>query len=255
MELSEISIAGIIAVLLMFGLSMAVHGITDRLFLRTALRTHVLWAVQLAVLLLVTLLLAGMDAWWLDALWLLLMTVGVTLLGLRSVRLPWRLFGRSLLLSVLVTLLVSSLLLLWCFPGRWFVPLTGVVCGYLYVSSSRSLHAYVHALRHTESHRRYLMANGATPLESSMPCVRRSLRASVASLLSLLRGPQVVVMPLLFCGLLMGGLTPTTAILSVLIVMAVVYMSSVLSSVLTVVFLTFFRQTWASWLTDSADRP
>jgi len=112
------------------------------------------------------------------------------------------------------------------------VPVTGVLLGYLLTSVVQMAQTYDSSLRHTEEHRRYLIANGATLLESVMPSVRRALRASVQAQLKQMASPLVVAMPLLFCGMLMGGAQPLLSLAVTLLLMAAAFGASVFSAVL-----------------------
>ncbi|MBQ7510385.1 MAG: ABC transporter permease [Prevotella sp.] len=116
-------------------------------------------------------------------------------------------------------------------PGGCFVPVFGVLLAFLSVSVKQTLQTYQRSMLHTEAHRQYLLANGATRLESLMPSVRRALRAAVQPQLKTMAQPLLVAMPLLFAGMLLGGASPVGAVVVVLLLMAATFVASVVAGV------------------------
>lgn len=188
---------------------------------------------------------------WGGLLVLLLLVVAVLLLWLVDQRMSRMLFGfrlpgtrfpKKLLLPVAVAILVGGFAmagcLMLCLPCRTFWPVFGVVVIGLLLSVPRAMEAYHRSLKHTVAHRRYLLANGATHLESLVPTVRRALRAALLPVAWRWSSPLIVGMLLLLLGLLIGGVTPAAAVVTTLLMWVAVVASSVLSSVL------------AMWLAD-----
>ena len=188
---------------------------------------------------------------WGVAVVLLLLAVAVLLLWLIDQRMLSKLFGfrlpgtrlpAKLLLPVAVAILVGGFAmagcLVLCLPCRTFWPVFGVVVIGLLLSVPRAMETWHRSLKHTDAHRRYLVANGATHLESLVPTVRRALRAAVLPVAWRWSSPIVVAMLLLLLGLLIGGVTPAAAVATTLLLWVAVVAASVLSSVL------------AMWLAD-----
>lgn len=118
------------------------------------------------------------------------------------------------------------------FTTSTFWPLWGAMALFLLISTPKAMETYLLALKRTEAHRRYLMASGATHLESVVPCARRSLRAAALPLLWQRRSPMVVAMPLMFLVMLAFGTTIATALLSTLLTWAVAVAAALLTCVL-----------------------
>lgn len=134
--------------------------------------------------------------------------------------------------SVLVGSSAAAACLSLFFTTSTFWPLWGAMALFLLISTPKAMETYLLALKRTEAHRRYLMASGATHLESVVPCARRSLRAAALPLLWQRRSPMVVAMPLMFLVMLAFGTTIATALLSTLLTWAVAVAAALLTCVL-----------------------
>lgn len=179
---------------------------------------------------------------------LLLLAVSVGLLWVADRRMLHSLFRLPFPLSVrfpayreLVLVAVPVLLgsvvggscLSLVFTWRQFWPLAGLMLVFLLMSVPRAFRAYQRSLVHTDSHRRYLLANGATHLESLMPSVRRAFRAALLPLSLHRTSPMLFVLPFLFFTLLADGFSLGAAlvciVLSWLTALAVAVLAVVLS--------------------------
>ncbi len=161
---------------------------------------------------------------------------------LRCVRLHLPRLPRPLLYTTVVSVLAGSFAVAGCMvltlPCQVFWPsvVTMAVC--LWLSVPRGMEAYVNCLRHTGAHRRYLLANGATHVESVVPSARRALRASLLPVLWQRSAVMPVALVLMGCGLLMAHVDILPTVVTVLMVWAGSIAASVLSTVL------------AMWLSD-----
>jgi len=180
-----------------------------------------------------------LHAWWASLVWLLLMTGASAWVALvKAHERQWQ-----KLLPLFVGLLVgvsvvsfSLLLSLKGLPSRlMIVVVAAVVLHQLTDACAASLKVFEASLRHTVSHRQYLLANGATPLEMLMPSIRRALRATVVPQFGTVKVSSLVIMPLLTGGLLIGGVQPLPAIAISALMIVAVFAASVLSTVLMLV--------------------
>ena len=208
--------------------------LTDRGFARHVLNVVGMAVGQLALLGCCTWGLLLIDRLWAYALWLLLMVVACALLGLRAVRLPLLRLLPAVALAILAGVGLTGGCLMLCLPKTAFVPVVGVLIGHLLMAVPRSLSS----MGKYSPGRFFLLASGASELESLMPSVRRTLRAAVLPLLGQVSSPVVVAMPLLFCGLLLSGSGAAVATLCTLLFWAAAFAASVLTTILMV---------WALW--------
>ena len=139
-------------------------------------------------------------------------------------------------LSALAGMLLGGIAMVGCLvlylPCRLFLPILVVVFLCLLLSVPRSVQTYYRSLIHTQEHRRYLLANGATHLESVIPSVRRALRTSFCTVSWTRTSPMPFATLMMFCGMLMGGATLTAALAAVVVLWAAIVATSILSSVL-----------------------
>ena len=231
LSLSDFSVWGAILLALLLSAAVGLFWLTDRRILHRVVRVFGTAAAQLAFVALYVWVLYRLDRWWADVLWLVAMGVATGALSVRQAQLSWR---QWLLPVAVVATVVSGLVagvLLLAMPSRLFVPITGVLMAQLLTSLTQALRTYTSSLRHTAEHRLFLLANGATKTEALMPTVRRTLRGAVLPLLGQLASPLAVAMPLLFCGMLMGGATIGAALASTLMLWAAAFVAVVAAAV------------------------
>lgn len=119
-----------------------------------------------------------------------------------------------------------------CFSAQAFLPAWAVILLCLAFSTPRSVETYLRSLRHTEAHRRYLLASGASHLESVVPSVRRALRSASLPMLWQRRSPMLLAMPMMCFTLLLCGNTLTAALVAMVLTWAAALAASLASCVL-----------------------
>jgi putative ABC transport system permease protein len=150
---------------------------------------------------------------------------------LYKMRKTWKQMLTSVVAALTAGTLIGSGVMMLCMPGRFFIPITAVMVTHLVVAVKETLQTYQRSLTHTEAHRLYMQANGATLLESLMPSVRRALRATVQPQLRTMAQPLLVTMPLLFVGMLLGGVSPATAVVVMILLMMAAFVSTVVAAI------------------------
>lgn len=152
-----------------------------------------------------------------------------------SVHLPR--LPQSLWLPLFGAMLLSALALTGCMTlslsCHAFWPLFIILLLCLLGSTPHAFEVYLRSLKHTEAHRRYLIANGATHLESVVPSARRSLRAAFLPLLWQRSSHMPLAMLVLFCTLFLCGATIAAALVITLMTWAAAIASAVLAIMLT----------------------
>ena len=116
--------------------------------------------------------------------------------------------------------------------GSLFWPAAGLLLVLLLMAVTSGVRTYRRSLRHTEAHRRYLLANGATRLESVIPSVRRALRSAVLPLALHRTSSMLLVLPVLFFALLLGGFSLAGAMVALLLLWLLALAVGVLATVL-----------------------
>ena len=233
MNLSDISYWSLTILLPLMAAALGLFWLIDQKMFRRMLRIIGIAVVQLVLAGAYVWLLYKANHWWMDALWLVVMAVVTAFFSVRHARLSWMQCLWPAALGIIVSAVIVSSALMLSFSSRLFVPVAGIVMGQIMVSMTRCLQAFTSSLRHTDSHRRYLLANGASTLEALRPSIRRALRASLMPQLKVLDSPVAVAMPLLFCGMLMGGASPAAALVATLMLWGAAFVAIVIACVTT----------------------
>lgn len=173
--------------------------------------------VQVLVLCLMVWVLIKVDSLWLLLVWLLAMSGFSAVLVLKRCNLD----VRKLLIAVASGLYVGVFLVgLWLlglvlpvsvFDVRWFVPVMALLTGHATVMMIRGLNTYVSALRTDEQQYEFLRGNGQSHLKALLPFLRRSLLAVISPTMTNLSVLGLTSMPLLLCGIFLGGMSPINA--------------------------------------------
>ena len=228
----DISFWGVALLVVLLLASVGIFKLTDNREMMRVLKVFGLMTVQMLVVGLGVWLAYKTGAWWADLLWLVLMLVLAGAWILFVMRKQWK----QMLLSVVAALATGTLVgggtMMLCLSGRFFIPVMGMIIAHLVVSIIGTLQTYQRSLMHTETHRQYMLANGASLLESLMPSVRRALRATVQPQLRTMAQPLLVTMPLLFIGMLLGGVSPATAVIVMILLMMAAFVSTVVAAII-----------------------
>ena len=197
-------------------------------------------AVQLLVLSLMVWVLIKFNKPWLSIAWLVVMSVLASWLVLKRCGL------RSLdLMPAVAVSLLAGVFLIGCwllgvvmsvsvFDAHWFVPVMALLLGHSVSMLIRGLSTYLSALKADELQYEFYSGNGLNHLKSLQPFMRRALLAVLQPTMANLSVLALTSMPLLLCGLLLGGLTPMNAFLQMLFMVTGCVSASILVLGLTI---------------------
>ena len=231
---SDISIWGSVLVVLLLMISVAVFALIDRREMQRMLKVFGLLAGQSALAAAAFWLVYRFESWWVCLLWLMLMFCLALAWCLYAMRAQWQQLLLPMALALLAGTFVSCGSLALCVPKHFFFPVAGILMMYLSSSVIGTLQTYQRSLMHTEAHRQYMLANGATPLESLMPRIRRALRAAVQPHLKKMAQPLLAVVPLLFGGMLLGGASPAAAFIVTLLLSSAALSGALVAAIVAV---------------------
>ena len=223
----------------------------ERKMLQTFAVSVARMVVQLLVLCLVVWGLIRIDSPWLLILWLVAISVYSGWIVQRRCRNQGdrsrdsgQNHGPVPLIPVSVGLLVGvAFCSLWIlalalpvrvFAARWFVPVTALLMGHSTTMMIRGLNTYVSALKADEQQYEFLRGNGQSHFKALKPFLRRSLLAVISPTVVNLSVLCLTSMPLLLCGIFLGGMTPINAFVLMLHMTVGCIAASVLSLAITV---------------------
>ena len=177
---------------------------------------------QLLVLCLIVWGLIKVDNAWLSLAWLLVMSGISAFIVLKRCKLDIR----KLILPTCAGLFMGVFLIgLWLlglvlpvriFDPRWFVPVMALLLGHATSMMIRGLSTYVSALHTDQQQYEFLRGNGLTHFKALLPFFRQSLLAILSPTIANLTTLGLTTMPLLLCGLFLGGMTPINAFFAML---------------------------------------
>lgn len=193
-------------------------------------------SVQLLAACLMVWVLYRLDRWWVSVAWLLAASLYSAIVaswktGLQPRRLclplAAGLFAGTLLVGLY--LLYAVLPLARAMNPHWFVPLTALLLGHAMTMAVKGIHAYCQALRTDEQQYEFLRGNGYKHLEAVRPFVRQAFLALAVNTIANLQAMAFYSMPLLLCGILLGGAAPINAFVVTLLLVVGAVAASVLS--------------------------
>lgn len=207
----------------------------DRRFLRRAGRVVARTAIALGVLAVCLYYVFLWNIAWVNVLWALLAScVSASVLG----RKRWLVV--PLCVGVSVSSLVIGALVLWMvmgvahsFDARWLVPMTALLQADALWVSRNGLRAYAYCRRtHWQMHE-FLVGNGAKPFEAVKPFVTKAVTSALSPVLPRLAAIGLGGIPVLLCGVLMGGIPPLQGVALLAVALCAMLCCSALSLALT----------------------
>jgi len=175
------------------------------------------------------------DNTWINIVWLLAMSiwsgymvVNKCKLSVKDYLLPASsgLFGGALLVGLW---LLVAVLPIDAITARWFIPVMAVLSGHSATMLVRGLSNYTTMFQRNRAQYDFLLGNGASQWQALMPFIRTSLLAVLSPTIANLSILALAALPLLLCGLLLGGLSPVNAFAMMLFTLLGCIASSVLS--------------------------
>ena len=224
MLVSEISLWGIALVALFVIAAFIVLAFIDKKMLRRMLVIFGATVAQMAIIGAVVCLVYQTHAWWSYLLWYLV----VLLLSICWVLYPLQSMWKKMLWPVSIAMLVGSIVVagsaLLCLPTSVFMTVYSVLMASLTASVIQTMVNYQRSLHDPETH-------NLTWRERILPQVR-----SMAQ-------PMVAVIPTLFAGMLLGGISVIDSLIVVLLLTAAAFVSNVLSGVVALQILSITSKT------------
>ena len=175
------------------------------------------------------------DNTWINILWFVAMTiwggfmvVSKCHLAIKDYLLPAiaGLFGGAIAVGLW---LLVAVLPIESITARWFIPVMAVLLGHSAAMMVRGLSSFATMFQRNRAQYDFLLGNGASQWKALMPFVRTSLLAILSPTIANLSALALATLPLLFCGMLIGGFTPINAFAVMLYTIIGCITSSVLS--------------------------
>ena len=215
MIVSEISLLGAVLIAFLVVVAMLALAFVDRKMLRRMLVIFGATVAQMVVVGAVVLLAFKTFAWWAYLLWYLL----VLFLSICWVLYPILFMWKRMLLPISAAVLAGSIVLggstILCLPINVFMTVYSVLMACMTASMIQTMVNYLRNMHQPDARKQELSWR-----ESVLPQVR-----SMAQ-------PLVMVMPMLYAGMLVGGVSPYIGLLIILLLIAASFVANVLAGVI-----------------------
>ena len=215
MIVKEISLWGSALIAVLVVVAMIALAFVDRKMLRRMLVIFGATMVQMVIVGAVVLLAYKTFAWWTYLLWYLL----VLFLSICWVLYPIQFMWKRMVLPISIAVLAGSIVLggstMLCLPINVFMTVYSVLMACMTASMIQTMINYLRSMHQPDAHKQELSWR-----ESVLPQVR-----SMAQ-------PLVMVMPMLYAGMLVGGVSPYTGLMIILLLIAASFVANVLAGVI-----------------------
>ena len=143
------------------------------------------------------------------------------------------LFFLILVLRIDATLHVS-LDLNVIFTARYFIPIFGLLLGNMLGVNVLSLTTYYEGIKREHNLYYFLLGNGATHEEATLPFIRPAIRKSFNPCIANMAVMGIVALPGTMIGQILGGSDPTTAVKYQLMIVVITFVASIISLLITI---------------------
>ena len=209
--------------------------VLDRPSIRPFATALVRGIIQLLVLSLIVWGVYKINNTWINIIWFIAMTIWCGFIVLNKCHLSIKnyllpasagLFGGTMIVGLW---LLVAVLPIEGITSRWFIPVMAVLLGHSAAMLVRGLSNFATMFQRNRAQYDFLLGNGASQWKALMPFLRTSLLAILSPTIANLSALALATLPLLFCGLLIGGFAPINAFAVMLYTIIGCVASSVLS--------------------------
>ena len=219
-------------------------------YYRTGLVKPTFWAMfrMTVQLLLVGLYLEYIFRWdnpWINLLWVLIMTVVSAYTVIKRTGLQMKLFFFPILIATLLSIIAIDYYFLGFVIGlkniltaRYFIPITGMLLGNSLKNVIIALDTFFHRLDEDTVSYRWQLANGASFSEALLPFMQMALRKAFNPLIATTAVMGLISLPGMMTGQILGGSDPMVAVKYQIMILIVIFSSTLLNVWLTIRFST-----------------
>ena len=178
---------------------------------------------------------------WINLSWVMIMVIIATVTTVRNSELYLRYYIIPVLISLAVSLIIVDVYFLGLviklknlFDAIYLIPITGMLLGNCIRTNVLGLSSYYKKLQKEQTLYRYALANGATHGEALFPYMKTALKISFSPTVATMAVIGLISLPGMMTGQILGGSSPAVAIKYQIMLMITIFVSSVLTIVLTI---------------------
>ncbi|MDP4270490.1 MAG: ABC transporter permease [Bacteroidota bacterium] len=177
---------------------------------------------------------------WVNMLWVIVMilTAGYTVVkrSKQRIGLLWMPVSVAILISVIICagfFLGFVLDLTSAFEARYFIPICGMLLGNILNTNVISLNTFYSGIERERTLYLFSLANGAHPAEAQRYFMREALIKSLNPAIATMAVMGLISLPGIMTGQILGGSSPSVAIKYQIMIMIVIFSSSLISVLVT----------------------
>lgn len=121
------------------------------------------------------------------------------------------------------------------FAARYFIPIFGLLLGNMLSVNVVALNAYYDSLKREQQMYYYLIGNGATRWEATLPFIREAVIKAFNPCIANMAVMGLVAMPGTMIGQILGGANPSLAIKYQMMIVTITFVASMLSLMTTII--------------------
>ncbi|WP_028912539.1 ABC transporter permease [Prevotella sp. MA2016] len=233
--------------LLLLALPLGALYLFDRPSIRPFALAFAKGIIQLFVFSLVIWGVYKINSLWIATGWLLVMSIWAGWLVINRCKVPVKSYLFPTCGGMFTGVLLTGLWLLFTvlpidsITVRWFVPVMAILLGHTATMQIKGVSNFVNMLQQNRSQYDFLLGNGASQWQSLIPFIRTSVLAILSPTIANLSTLALATLPLLFCGILLGGFTPINAFAAMLYMVLGCIASSILALGITIVIIKYLH--------------
>ena len=209
--------------------------------LQAAVISTIRMTVQLLLIGVYLRLLFQWDSILVNILWTIVMAMVASYTAVSRTTLRMKVLFLPVLVGLFVTVLLISTYFLGVvmgvsnvFSARYFIPIVGVLLGNMLTVNILALNVYYSELRREQQMYYYLLANGATRFEATVPFLRSAVIKSFSPCIANMAVLGLVSFPGTMIGQILGGSMPDIAIKYQLMISVITVVASIISLMITI---------------------
>jgi len=233
---TDISITGLALGFLLMIIPLALFAKLKVPLVHSTLNALVRMIVQLYLVGLYLQYLFQMDSWWVNAAWALLMTIVAVGTAVQRMKMNPNMLAVPLFSGFMVAGLVIALYFLGLvlelhnvFTAQFFIPIFGLLLGNMLGVNILALDTFLGTLHREQHLYYYMLGNGATTWEASLPPLRAAIQKAFNPCIANMAVMGLVSMPGTMIGQILGGSSPAIAIRYQMMIVVITFVASMLS--------------------------
>jgi len=177
-----------------------------------------------------------------NLLWVFIMIIVATFSITSSAKLKLKYFAIPNFIAIFLSLLLVDTFFLGyliklpnVFDAQYLIPITGMILGNSLQNNIISLNSFYNDIRKNEIQYRYSLSLGATLKEATQPFMQEAIRKSFSPTIARMAVLGLISLPGTMTGQIIGGSSPVVAIKYQILIMVMIFVSSVLSVAMAII--------------------